>query len=364
MKKILFISDVYTDQIISGVTIWLVNMKKALEELGYEVKILHPGLFSFNIPLFTDPQIKLSFFARRRMAKIMKEFQPDFVHITTEGPLGFTALLCCQKFSWKFSTFYHSRLPEYIQMRVKALKTTTYKYLSWFHSFSDCTMVPTPSLREELGARGFKNLALVPNGIDLGFFKKNSKARLPADLQKPLFIYFGRVAHEKRVQDFLKCDLPGSKLVVGDGNMRAALELEFGSQALFVGRKTGQDLVDLISVADVFVFPSETDTFGLTILEALACGVPVAAYNVTGPKDIIEDGKQGFLGPDLSENAKKCLELKSEDCIKKAHEYSWGRSAQAFLKVLVSIDGTFHFKELPEKTESFLSTPKIRSASL
>ncbi len=336
--KIAFVSDASLDQMISGVTIWLMNMKKSLEAKGHTVELIHPGLFPFTIPLITDPEIKLSFFGGNKMEMLLKEMNPDQIHITTEGPLGLTALKVCQKNNWKFTSFYHSRLPEYIEMRIKSMRQMTYRYLKWFHGHSECVMVPTPSLQKELQTEGFKKLEVVPHGIDTKLFKKNPNAKIPRSLEKPIFIFFGRLAPEKNVDRFLELDLPGSKLVVGDGSSRKKLEKKYGDRALFTGIKRGQKLVDLLSIADVYVFPSETDTFGLTIVEALACELPVVGYNVTGPKDILTQGKDGFMGPDLQKNALACLKLNRKNCLKKANQYSWTKSAKRFLDLSVSKD--------------------------
>ncbi len=359
--KIAFITDAWKEQMISGVVIWLVNMKRELESLGHSVKIIHPGNFLITVPLFTDPEIQLSFFGGRKMERMLKAMKPDQIHIVTEGPLGYTALQVCRNNEWKFTSFYHSRLPEYIQMRVHFLQGTTYKYLKWFHSHSECVMVPTPSLMTELKGKGFKKMEVVGHGINSTLFKRNPKAKLPKGLTKPVFTFFGRLAPEKNIEHFLKLDLPGSKLVIGDGQSRAQLEAEFGHQAHFVGRKMGQKLVDLLSISDVYVFPSETDTFGLTIVEALACGVPVAAYNVTGPKDILTNGKDGYLGKNLKASALKCLKLDPKDCLQKAKQYSWKKTTQIFLKHSVNCTAVSSSKTGGKRQKSPPRTKAARS---
>ena len=262
---------------------------------------------------------------------------PDFIHIATEGPLGLVARAACQKNSWKFTTFYHTRLPEYLHIRFRTFKGITYQYMRWFHQASMCTMVSTNSLKKELEERGFKHVELVTMGVDIEKFQRNPNATLPTYLQKPVFTYLGRVAPEKNIEAFLDCNLPGSKLIIGDGPAREALEAIYGRNSTFVGFKKGQEIIDLLSVSDVFVFPSKTDTFGLTIIEALACGLPTAAYDVQGPNDIIESGIDGFLGENLEENAKKCLSIDPAMCIEKAKQYSWTISAERYLEHLIGI---------------------------
>ncbi len=338
--KIVFISDVSLEQIISGVAIWIANIKRELETKGHTVELIHPGLFSFTVPLITDPEIKLSFFGGRKMEALLQEMNPDQIHITTEGPLGLTALKICKRNNWKFTSFYHSRMPEYIEMRFKGMGGLARRYLKWFHDQSRCVMVPTPSFSKILKKEGLKHLEVVPHGIDTQLFKKNPKAKIPKSLKKPIFIFFGRLAPEKNVEQFLALDLPGSKLVIGSGPARKKLERDYKGQALFAGLKREQALVDLLSISDVYVFPSKTDTFGLTIVEALACELPVAAYDVTGPKDILTQGKDGFMGPDLQKNALACLKLNRKNCLKKANQYSWVKSAERFLELSVNKDAS------------------------
>ena len=331
MKSVVFVTDVYG--VINGVVTWLTNMKTELEKRGIKVTIIHPGQF-LGVPLLFYPDIKLSIFARRKMNKLIAEANPDAIHLVTEGPLGLAALQVCKKNHWKFTSFYHTRLPEYIldyaPLRLKVLKSGAYRYMRWFHNTGTHTLVASKSLKAELEERGFKNLAFAPQGIDLKLFKRNTKAKAPKGLKKPVFVFMGRLAPEKSIEDFLDAKLPGSKLIIGDGPSKTKLQKKYQA-ARFVGFKTGKDLVDLLSASDVYVFPSKTETFGLTIVEALACGLPVAAYNSTGPKDIIRSGTDGYLGPDLGKNALKCLALSRAACIKKAKKYSWKNAADAFL---------------------------------
>lgn len=197
-------------------------------------------------------------------------------------------------------------------------------------------MVSTESLKSELEISGFKNVVVVPLGVDVNHFVRNPASPLPK-LSKPVFVYFSRLAPEKSPEEFLRLKMPGTKLVIGDGPDRKKLEKKYGKENMFVGYKRGQELVDWLSLADVFVFPSRTETFGLVVLEALACGIPVAAHDVMGPRDIITEGKDGYLSENLAEAAMKCLSLSRDDCRAKAIQYSWEHSAEAFIKNLAFI---------------------------
>lgn len=335
-KKIIIFTDTWLET--SGVITALHYKKKILEKKGFDVTIVNPGPF-FTLPLPTYKEIRMAF-PRKKIKEIIERKKPDYIHIETEGSLCLAARLVCAKNNWKFTTSYHTRMPEYVGMRFKHLKEPTYKYLRWIHSKSERVMVSTESMKKELQKKGFKNLVVVPLGVDTKLFTKNTKAQLPKDIKKPVFTFLGRIAPEKNIETFLKCNLPGSKLLIGDGPDRKKLEEKFKGKATFVGFKKGQDLVNLLSISDVLVFPSKTDTFGLVIVEALSCGVPVAAYDVQGPKDIITNGVDGFLGEtakDLEKNAKKCLKLKAKDCRKKALTFSWEKGVEKFIKNLVYI---------------------------
>ncbi|MBI5753630.1 glycosyltransferase [Candidatus Peregrinibacteria bacterium] len=333
MKKILIATDVWKN--INGVVTSIKQLKEGLEKRNFKVKIVHPAEFR-NVPLLTDRDIKLAILSRRRMEKIIKKFKPDYLHIATEGPVGFAARLACGKNKWKFTSQYHTQLPEYIEIRIRTglLKNATYRYLRWFHGAGEKTMVSSPLFKNLLEKRKFKNVTLIPLGVDVDKFKKNPRAKTSKNLKKPIFTFLGRVTTEKNLPSFLKCKLPGTKLIIGDGSAKKSLEKKFKKDTVFVGCKSGRELVDLLSISDVFVFPSKTDTFGLAMLEALACEVPVAAYNVTGPKDIVTSGFDGYLGPNLGENALRCLKLKKANCRKKALKFSAKKWCDRFIKNL------------------------------
>ncbi len=331
MKKILFVTDAWAPQ-VNGVVRVLDALIPLLEARGYEVIIIEPGQFTtISMPLY--PEIRLALFPRRRIAKMLKELRPDAVCLVTEGPLGWAARAVCKKRGIPFTTWYHSHFQLYVDIRLRGFLRPIYAFIRHFHSAAIHTIVSTESLKRELESVGFKNIIVVPLGVDTKLFTRNP-APPPPPLPKPVFVFFSRLAPEKSPEEFLKLKLPGTKLVIGDGPDRVKLEKKYGEKNKFVGYKKGQELVNWLSLADVFVFPSRTETFGLVALEALACGIPVAAHDVMGPRDIITHGKDGYLSDDLHEAALKCLELSREDCRAKALQYSWEHSADAFIKNL------------------------------
>lgn len=336
-KKIAIITDAWSKN-ISGVVTAVKYTKIGLEKKGFKVTIIHPGMFH-NLPMPYYSEIRMPIFAGRKLGKMLRQIQPDYIHIETEGALGIVARTVCLRHKWKFTTSYHTKMPDYVAMRIKLkpIKKLTWDYLRWFHSKSQKIMVSTRCLKRELEKMKFKNVVVIPFGADLELFKKNPKAKISPHLKKPIFTFLGRIAQEKNLRAFLEANLPGTKLIIGDGPDRKKLVKKFAGKAVFVGRKKGQKIVDLLSVSDVFVFPSKTDTFGLVLIEALACGLPVAAYNVPGPKDIIKNGVDGYLGKDLAKNAVKCLSLNPENCRKKALKYSWDNFTGRFIKNLVHI---------------------------
>ncbi len=336
MKKILFVTDTWAPQ-VNGVVQALGALSAALTARGYEVSIIEPGQFG-TAPLPGYPEIRLALFPRARIRKMFREINPDAVHLMTEGPLGFAARAVCVQENIPFTTSYHTHFALYTQVRaIGMFMRPVYWYLKRFHRKAAATFVSTESLKNELEASGFrKNMVVVPLGVDTGRFARNPAPPLPA-LPPPVFLFFSRLAPEKNPEEFLRLSLPGTKLVIGDGPDRQKLERTYGKENMFVGYKHGQELVDWLSLSHVLVFPSRTETFGLVVLEALACGIPVAAHEVTGPRDIITDGKDGCLSEDLREAALRCLDLSPADCRAKALEYSWEHSADVFLRNLQHI---------------------------
>lgn len=335
MPKIVIVTDTWRDS-VNGIVTSLLQAKKVLELKGFQVKVICPGEFK-TVPLPTYSEIKLSLLTRKQMEDILQKEKPNYIHIATEGPLGLAARMVCTKNNWRFTSYYYTQLPEYIQVRLGTFKDLAYKYLRWFHNASQRTFVTTISLEKTLEQNGFKHLVVLPLGVDTNLFKRNLNAVIPAGLKKPIFVFLGRLAPEKNLEVFLRCDLPGSKLIIGDGPNRQSLERNFAGQAKFVGYKTGQELVDILSVCDVFVLPSKTETFCIAMLESLACGLPVAAFDEPGPRDIITQGVDGYIGANLQGNAIKCLELNPENCIKKALKYSSDSWSENLLANLVPI---------------------------
>ena len=331
MAKLLLVTDAWHPQ-VNGVVTALEKMKETLQQDGFEVVVMHPGLFR-SVPLPGYPEIRLALLPQRRLRRMLRSEAPDFVHVATEGPLGWGTRALCRRYGWRFTSSYHTHFHLYTHLRAPSFLRPVQALLRTFHSATTCTMVATPGLKRALEARGFRNLMLWPLGVDTAFFVRNASSRL--SLPKPVFLFFSRLAPEKNPEEFLQLDLPGTKLVVGDGPERKRLQARFGTQAIFLGYKHDQELVDWLSICDVLVFPSRTETFGLVILEALACGIPVAAHDVMGPRDVIDNGVDGFLDDDLRKAALACLSLDRTKCREKALRYSWDASAAAFKRNLV-----------------------------
>ncbi|MFM9849700.1 MAG: glycosyltransferase family 4 protein [Hyphomicrobiaceae bacterium] len=336
MAKLLLVTDAWHPQ-VNGVVTALKKMKETLERDGFEVVVMHPGLFR-SVPLPGYPEIHLALLPRRRIRCMLRSEAPDFIHVATEGPLGWGTRALCRRYGWCFTTSYHTHFHLYGHLRAPSLSRLVQALLRRFHCATTCTMVATPGLKCALEAHGFRNLTLWPLGVDTAFFVRNASPGL--SLPKPVFLFFGRLAPEKNPEEFLKLDLPGTKLVVGDGPERKRLQARFETQAIFLGYKHGQELVDWLSICDVLVFPSRTETFGLVILEALACGIPVAAHDVMGPHDVIDNGVDGVLDDDLRIAALACLSLNRTKCREKALQYSWDASAAAFKMNLVRASAT------------------------
>lgn len=331
--KIAIVTDAWEPQ-INGVVMTYRNTGQQLEELGHEVRFITPNEFK-TIPCPTYPSIGLAVLPGRQTTKILSQYAPDAIHIATEGPLGHSARSYCLKYDIPFTTTFHTQFPEYIRMRAPIPVSWSYAYVRRFHTPASRTMVPTPSQREKLIRWGFKNVVIWSRGVDTKLFKPDSKSFL--DLPRPVFMHMGRVAVEKNIEAFLELTLPGSKIVVGDGPDLDKLQNKY-PQVLFTGFKFGEELARHIAAADVFVFPSLTDTFGIVLLEAMACGIPVAAYPVTGPIDVVENGTTGILDQDLEKAALAALELNPQDCIDFASSHSWQRCTETFISHLEVID--------------------------
>ena len=333
--RVLIISDAWTPQ-VNGVVRTLSTLAAELRLLGRTVEVIGPDQFR-TLPCPTYPDIRLSLLPRRGMARLIDAFEPDALHISTEGPLGIAARALAIRRGWAFTTAFHTRFAEYLYARTRVPTGLSYAWLRRFHGAGAGLMVATESLRQELHARGFRSLRAWSRGVDLDAFQP--EPREDWGLPRPIFAYVGRVAVEKNIGAFLSLDLPGSKVVVGDGPARAALQRRFPG-VFFAGMRHGAALARAFAGADVFVFPSLTDTFGLVVLESLACGTPVAAFPVTGPQDILAEAGPGVgaIHHDLRAAALKALETSDrEACRRHANRFSWRSSAQSFLHNLVPI---------------------------
>ncbi len=262
------------------------------------------------------------------MARIIENFRPCVVHIATEGPLGLAARSYCLRRGIPFTTAFHTKFPEYLNARFRIPVTWGYRAMRHFHAPSQAIMVATETVEQELRARGFNNIKRWSRGVDTNLFRPRDRGFL--DLPRPISLYVGRVAVEKNIEAFLALEQPGTKLVVGDGPQMRELARRYPG-VVFAGVKEGEELAKYFAAADVFVFPSLTDTFGLVLLEALACGVPVAAYPVAGPLDVIGDAPVGCLDSDLAAAVRKALGADPAACRAHAERYSWEASTRQFL---------------------------------
>ena len=335
--RILIVTDAWKPQ-VNGVVRTLTTVMHELQAMGHVVEVIGPHRFR-TFPCPTYPDIALSLLPSRRLINLIEAFHPDALHIATEGPLGLAARRWAKRRGFAFTTAFHTRFAEYLQARTGIPVRPVYAWMRRFHAAGQGTMVATQSLRDELATRGFGNIRSWSRGVDLELFRpypRDAFAHLPG----PIFIYVGRVAVEKNIGAFLDLDLPGSKVVVGGGPQLASLQRDYPS-VTFTGPRHGEALARAYSAADVFVFPSRTDTFGLVILEALACGTPVAAFPVTGPKDVLSNaaGKIGAVNHDLRAAACDALTADRAACRSHAERYSWRACAEIFLSHLVPLTG-------------------------
>ena len=323
--RLLIVTDAWSPQ-VNGVVVTLVNTVAELERLGYEVELITPVGFR-TIPTPSYPEIRLAVLPGREVARRFDAFAPDDVHIATEGPLGIAARRHCLRIGQTFTTAYHTQFPEYVHARCRLPVSVTYAWLRRFHARSRAVMCGTPALRDALAARGFKNLVLWSRGVDTELF--TSAPREPRERERPIFLYAGRVAVEKNVEAFCELALPGTRWVVGDGPARAALEAAY-PDVRFFGMKHGRELAAFYQQADVLVFPSRTDTFGLVLIESMACGTPVAAYPVTGPLDVVTDPRAGVLSQDLRAAALAALDCDRDAVRRFGQRFSWESATRQF----------------------------------
>lgn len=326
--RVLVVTDAWRPQ-VNGVVRTIEHLVEHAPAHGAEIELLTPERFR-TVPMPTYPEIRLSLARASVVSKMIAKAGVSHVHISTEGPLGLAARRACLRAGLGFTTTYHTRFPEYLRRRAPVPERWTYAWLRRFHNAGDGTMVATGSLRKELEARGFERLMYWPRGVDADLFRPQPGVDV-FDLPRPIFLYVGRVAAEKNIEAFLALDLPGSKVVVGDGPSRRQLEAAF-PQAHFTGSLEGEALARAYASCDVFVFPSRTDTYGIVVLEALASGLPVAAFPVMGPADILGGSGVGALDEDLRAAALKALELPRDKARAFALAHGWSDAARLFVE--------------------------------
>jgi glycosyltransferase involved in cell wall biosynthesis len=331
---ILIATDAWKPQ-VNGVVNTYVNIEREAAAAEFSLSFLTPSEFR-TVPLPSYGEIRLALIRPSDAARHADKSRADWIHIATEGPIGLAMRAHCLRTGRPFTTSYHTRFPEYVAARAPVPLSWGYRFERWFHNAGAGVMAASRSLCSELTAQGIRNVHLWSRGVGLELFKPRKVDRF--GLPRPLFLYAGRVAIEKNLDAFLRLDLPGSKAVVGGGPQLEALKARYPG-VTFTGPKFGQDLAEHYASADVFVFPSLTDTFGNVLLEALACGVPVAAFNVMGPKDVILDRSVGILGADLQEAALAALSLNRETCRAFAEQFSWSACAQRFKQIIANANG-------------------------
>lgn len=328
--KLALITDAWQPQ-VNGVVTTLTRTRDVLEARGHAVTVISPEQFR-TLPCPTYPEIRLALLPGRRIARMLGALAPDAIHIATEGPLGLAAASYCARHGLAFTTSYHTQFPQYLRKRAPIPENWSYAFLRRHHGRARRTLVGTEHQRRDLVAHGFRNVVIWSRGVDAELFRPDDRSHLA--VPRPIFAYAGRVAVEKNLDAFLALDLPGTKVVIGDGPYRAALERRYPA-ARFLGYRFGTELARCLAAADVFVFPSRTDTFGLVMLEAMACGTPVAAFPVTGPIDVVTPGYDGALDDDLRAAALQALTLDRASCRQTALARSWERAAVQFLSHLV-----------------------------
>ncbi len=329
--RILVATDAWHPQ-VNGVVRTLIMTAEAARAQSAEVSFLTPESFrTFAMPSYRD--LRLALPRPAKVARLIAEAKPDAIHIATEGPIGLLVRRYCRKHGLPFATSFHTRFPDYVSARAPVPESWVWATLRWFHGASQAVMAATPALASELRQRGFPNVVLWPRGVDSTLFRPRD---VDLCLPKPVFLCVGRVAVEKNLEAFLDLDLPGTKVIVGDGPARLALEQSY-LDAVFLGSLQGEALAAVYAAADVFVFPSRTDTFGLVLLEALASGLPVAAFPVAGPRDVIGTTPVAVLSDDLRAACLAALEIPPEACVEFAAGHTWEAAARAFVENMAQI---------------------------
>jgi glycosyltransferase involved in cell wall biosynthesis len=330
--RIAIVSDAWRPQ-INGVVRTIETIARLLQAEGHEVEVFGPDRFR-TLPCPTYPEIRLSLFPASRLHHMLQLFAPDAIHLVTEGPLGWAARAFCLKHDIPFTTAYHTRFPEYVHARARIPVTWSYAFVRRFHAPSAAVLVVAQSIRDELTARGFRNLVPWSRGVDITAFKPQPREQLKDP--RPIWLYAGRIAIEKNIKAFLDLDLPGTKWVVGGGPLLKDLQRRY-KEARFFGSVGTEELSARYAQANCFVFPSRTDTFGLVMVEALASGVPVAGYPVPGPLDVVTTSKVGALNEDLRTACLAAIKCDPADCRAHAETFTWAQCAIQFRNALRQI---------------------------
>lgn len=332
--RILIVSDAWTPQ-VNGVVRTLQSVSSELDLMGHQVGFITPDQYR-SFPCPTYPEIRLAMTRSKTVGERIVAFQPSAIHLSTEGPLCLAARRWCINNKVPFTTAYHTQFPDYVAKRTGLPPKAIWPYIRWFHAPATAVLVSTPQIREELRTHGIRHLAHWGRGVDTELFRPDGPTHPQMDqLTGPIQLYVGRVAVEKNIETFLTTNTPGTKVVVGDGPALESLKRDHPN-VLFLGALSGAELAAAYRTADVFVFPSLTDTFGLVMIEALASGVPVAAFPVSGPIDIITP-TTGVLNANLADAIEDALHLHPDDCVGLARQYSWRSSAQQFLSALAPV---------------------------
>ena len=332
VKRILIVTDAWHPQ-VNGVVRTLDNTARELESMGIEVQMLTPLQFR-TLPCPTYPEIRLSITSPQRVMRMIEALDVDALHIATEGPLGWCARHCAISRGWRFTTAYHTRFPEYVQARTGRALEASYRLLAWFHRAAHKVLAPTPAIAQVLRNRGFGQVENWSRGVDHAVFYPRVEQAMYPRRDEPIFLSAGRLSVEKNITAFLDLDLPGQKWVAGQGPLEQSLRKRY-PQVQFLGLLDPDALAMAYSQADVFVFPSRTDTFGLVMAEAMACGLPVAAFPVPGPVDVVGQSGAGVMDQDLRQACLSCLDVARVAAIERAAAFTWARASTQFLDALV-----------------------------
>lgn len=334
--RIALVTDAWHPQVNGVVRTWDTVTRK-LRELEHDVLVIHPKLFR-TVPCPGYPAIRLAIRPKKYSIKLLKDFDPQCIHIATEGPVGMVARKYCQKEKLKFTTSYHTHFPHYLRVYYGIPESLTFKFMRWFHNGSQNTLVPTHSVKGELEERNFKNVQVWKRGVDRELFFPGDRDQV--DLPRPIYLNTGRVSHEKNLAEFAAMKVDGTKVIIGDGPAIRKLR-KFFPDVHYTGYLIDADMRKYLQSADVFVFPSLSDTFGNVMMESLACGTPVAAHKVTGPVDVMDEklleGKTvGVMHEDLHVAAQQAIKLNRDDCRQYTQKWCWNDATQVLLSHLVN----------------------------